>query len=314
MPTTDQMSDSKPDNGLPGQEFSWSAALVPPGLPSSAAGEAVGEAVPAAHPVEADQRERQQCRDDHEELQHLVVDGGAQPAQGDVGEHDGGGHDQREPERPAQERLDDRAEQKEVDAGDQQLGHRERDRVDQVRPGAEPAPHELGHRTDARAVVEGHHHDAEEEHRRDGADPEVVDRRHPDLGTVGRHAHDLDRAEVGRDERQPGDPGRQRPAGQEEVDRVGDLAPGQQPDPEDDGEVEEDDQVVDRTCVDDGVGHGGHRRRDRGDVADMGTPFLQLCGPEAIGRGARRFGEANPAARCGARRHVTSRDTTFLLT
>src|SRR3712207_7515624 len=46
-------------------------------------------------------------RDDDEELQDLVVDGRRQPAQGDVAEDDGRGDDQREPQRPAEQRLDD---------------------------------------------------------------------------------------------------------------------------------------------------------------------------------------------------------------
>ena len=317
MPTTDQKSDSKPVSALPGQEFScWSAGATTSGLPSAAVGDPVGEPVPAADPVQPDEGQRRQRGDDHEELQHLVVDGGAEPAEGDVGQHDRRGDDQREPQRPAEQRVDDRAEQVEVDAGDEQLGHGERDRVDQVRAGAEPAAHELRHRADLRAVVEGHHHDAEEEHRRDRADPEVVHGRDADLRAVRRHAHDLDGAEVGRDEGQPGHPGRQRPAGQEEVDRVRDLAAGQQPDAEDDREVEEDDQVVDRSGVDDGVGHDG----DVGDAgADMRTPFLQLrrprghrtrC-PRRRGANLRLTPSGDPSARDVT---LTSSDITFLLT
>ena len=134
MPTTDQKSESKPVRALPGQEFSCSAAGGPAALSAAACGDLVVEPVPAADPVQPEQGERQQRRDDHEELQHLVVDRRAQPAEGDVGEHDRRGHDQRDPQRPAQQRVDDRAEQVEVDAGDQQLRHRERDRVDQVGP------------------------------------------------------------------------------------------------------------------------------------------------------------------------------------
>ncbi|MPM77568.1 hypothetical protein SDC9_124574 [bioreactor metagenome] len=102
--------------------------------------------------------------------------------------------------------MHDAAQQVEVDAGDQQLGQRERQRVDQVCAGAEALAHELGDRPHLRAVVEGHHHDAQEQHRRDGADPEVVDGRQADLGPVGRHAHDLHRPQVGGDEGQAGHP------------------------------------------------------------------------------------------------------------
>lgn len=126
----------------------------------------------------------------------------------------------------------------------------EGDGVDEVGPGAEAPEHELRDRPHLRAVVEGHHDDAEEEHRRDGSHPEVVDRRQAVLRAVGRHAHDLDGAEVGRDERQTRHPRRQRPAGQEEVDRVGDGASGGEPDAHDEREVQRDDEVVDDVGVD----------------------------------------------------------------
>ena len=134
------------------------------------------------------------------------VGGSASAAERDVGEDDDGRDDQRDDQRPAQQPVDDLAQQEEVDAGDQQLRQREAQRVDQVSRGAVTLEHELGHRADLRAVVERHHHDTQEEHRRDGADPEVVEGRHPVLGAVGRHAHDLDSTQIGRDERDAGDP------------------------------------------------------------------------------------------------------------
>ena len=71
----------------------------------------------------------------------------------------------------------------------------------------------------------------------------------PNCGPVGRHADDLDRAQVRRDERQAGHPGRQRPAGQEEVEAVGDPPAGGEPDAQDDGEVGGDERVVDDVRV-----------------------------------------------------------------
>ena len=59
-------------------------------------GDALLQAVPAAHAVQADQRQRQQRCDDHEELQHLVVDRGGEAADGDVEQHERGG-DARDP-------------------------------------------------------------------------------------------------------------------------------------------------------------------------------------------------------------------------
>jgi hypothetical protein len=141
------------------------------------------------------------------------------------------------------------AQQVEVDAGDEDLRDGEADGIDQVRPRAEPAAHELRDAADLRPVVERHHDDAQEEHRRDGADPEVVHRRHAELGPVGRHADDLDGAQVGGDEREAGDPGRQRAAGEEEVQAVGDPPAGGEPDSQDDGEVGRDERIVDEVRV-----------------------------------------------------------------
>ena len=228
MPTTDQKSESKPVRALPGQEFScWSAGAM---LECCSAAAVILSVSPPQPPTRCrpSRVSGSSERDDDEELQDLVVDRGRQAAEGDVGEHDRGRDDQGDPQRPAEQRVDDAAEQVEVDAGDQQLGDRERDRVDQVGAGAEPAAHELGNRPHLRAVVERHHHDAEEQHRRDRADPEVVHGREAELGAVRRHAHDLDGAEVGRDEGQAGDPGRQRAArrGRSRASRRPGVAPG----------------------------------------------------------------------------------------
>ena len=51
----------------------------------------------AADLVQADEGQRQQRRDDHEELQHLVVDRRRQATEGDVGEHDRRGDDAARP-------------------------------------------------------------------------------------------------------------------------------------------------------------------------------------------------------------------------
>ena len=56
----------------------------------------------------------------------------------------------------------------------------------------------------------------------DGADPVVVHHRHAVLGAARGEAEDLDRAQIGGDEGQARDPGRQRASGQEEVERRGD--------------------------------------------------------------------------------------------
>jgi len=64
------------------------------------------------------------------------------------------------------------------------------------------------------------------------------------LGAVRGHAENLDRTEIGRDERQAGHPRGQGPAGQEEVGAVGDRPPRGEPDAEHRQEVEREDCVV----------------------------------------------------------------------
>ncbi len=166
------------------------------------------QAAPPADVLQPDDHQRHQAGDDHEELQHLVVDRAGQPAEGDVGQDEGGGQDHGQPDRPADQRLDHQRQRVEVDAGRQHGRRRKAERVEEVRGLVEPAAQELRHAADLGAVVERHHHQAEEDHGRDGADPVEVHRRDAVLRAVGGHAEDLDRPEVGRDEGQPGDPGR----------------------------------------------------------------------------------------------------------
>jgi hypothetical protein len=74
--------------------------------------------------------------------------------------------------------------------------------------------------------------------------------RHAVLGAVGGHPEDLERTEVRGDEREPGDPGGQRTARQEEIEVRLDEAASQEPHSEDRHEVERDDHVVERARVD----------------------------------------------------------------
>jgi len=117
--------------------------------------------------------------------------------------------------------------------------------VEEVRRVAETQAQVLRHRADARAVVEGHHHDAEEHHRRYGADPVEVNRCDAVLGAVGGLADDLQRAEVGGDEGKAGDPGGQRASGEEVVEAGLDVALGRESDPQDHDEIGDQDRPVD---------------------------------------------------------------------
>ena len=229
---------------------------VQAGLAEVALADPVHQAVPAADVDEADDDDRQQRRDDHEELQHLVVDRRREAAEADVDHHDHARYDDADEQRPAEQQLEHERQRVEIHAGDQDRREREGDRVELVRRVVEAQAQVLGHRADLRAVVERHHHEAQEHHRRDRADPVVVDRRDAVLRAVGRHPDHLERAEVRGDERQAGDPGRQRAAGQEVVQARADVALGREPDAEHDGEVRRQDRVVDEVGVQPEVDHG----------------------------------------------------------
>ena len=211
--------------------------------------DAVLEPVHAAHRVQRHDRQRQQARDDHEELEHLVVDRRRQAAEGDVDQHDRGRHQDGDRHRPAQHQVDDQREREQVDAGDQDRRHRERGRVEGVRRLAKAQAQVLGHGADLRPVVEGHHHEAQEDHGRNRAEPVVVHGRRAVLGAVRRLAEDLQRAQVRGDEGEARDPRRQRTARQEEVDVGLDRQPGDEPDAEHDREVDGEDRVVDAAQV-----------------------------------------------------------------
>ena len=107
-------------------------------------------------------------------------------------------------DRPPEHQVQHEREREQVHAGDQDRPHRERGGVERVRAVVESQPQVLGHGADLRSVVEGHHHEAEEDHRRHRADPVEVHGRDAVLRAVRGLPQDLEGAEVRRDERQPG--------------------------------------------------------------------------------------------------------------
>ena len=208
--------------------------------------ELVLEPAPAVHAEQSDDDERHQPGDHDEELQHLVVDRSGQSAERDVDQDDEGGDHDRDTGRPTEQRLDHNRQRVEVDAGDQHASRREGEAVEQVCRLAEPPTQVLGDAVHPAAVVERHHHQREEQHRRHGADPVEVHGGDAVLRRVSRVAQHLDRAEIRRDERQPGDPARQRPSGEEEVLAGGDRSTRGEPDTDDDKEVADQQDIVER--------------------------------------------------------------------
>ena len=86
---------------------------------------------------------------------------------------------------------------------------------------------------------------AEEQHRRDGADPIPVRRQDSVLIGGGRPAHQFERAEVGREEAEAGNPGRHLAAGHEEVFAGARLAFQVPADGQYQGKIESDNHHVD---------------------------------------------------------------------
>jgi hypothetical protein len=90
------------------------------------------EPVPPADVLQSHDRERDQRGEDDEELQHLVVDRRREPAESDVGEHDEGGDDDPQQDRPAEEDLQHQREREQVHAGDQHGRDGEAQRVEEM--------------------------------------------------------------------------------------------------------------------------------------------------------------------------------------
>ncbi len=144
---------------------------------------------------------------------------------------------------------------------------------------AEPEAQILRHRANLGAVVERHHHQPQEHHRRHGAQPVVVHGGHAVLGTVGGLAEDLQRPEVGGDERQTGDPGGERAAGEEEVEVGLDREPRDEADSEHHDEVDRQDDVIDRARV-----KSQHRSLSSGSNGAPGTGLLHRGSRSSVRR------------------------------
>ena len=161
---------------------------------------------------------QQRAQPDQDELQHFVEDRREQPAQRHVDRHGERRDPDAEVDVPAQHHLHHQRHRVHVDAAHQH-GHEARTRRRRARALASPkrSLQIARHRVGLGDVIERHHHEAEEQHGGDGADPIPV--RGQDAVLIGGRgpAHQFQRAEVGGEEAQPGDPGRHLAAGQEEV-------------------------------------------------------------------------------------------------
>ncbi len=131
------------------------------------------------------------------------------------------------------------------DARREHRHEREGERIHRARLLIEAHAQILRHRPRLRPVVERHHEDADEAHRRDRADPVKVAGDDAVLGARSAHPDHLLRAQVGRDKRQPAHPGRDRPPRQKEVVRGAHVALQREPDAQNEDEIDQHDQPVD---------------------------------------------------------------------
>ena len=127
--------------------------------------------------------------------------------------------------------------------------HGEADRVQAAGPLVEAKLEILGHAAGLRAVVERHHEDGQEDHGGDGPDPVEMAGGDAVLCPAGAHADEFQGPQVGRDERQAGDPGGDGPAGLEEIGAVLHRALQRESDSQDEDDVDGKNCVVDNSPV-----------------------------------------------------------------
>ena len=231
---------------------------------AGARGDLGHEVVPSAGLDEAQDGDEHGAGPDEDELQYFVDNGGAQAAQHDV-DSDGDGADPHgEVDVPAQDDLHDDGHGVHVDAAHEDGHEGEADAGEAARALAEAKLQIAGDGVRLGDVVEGHHDDAEEEHGGDGADPVPVGGE--DSVLVGRAgpAHQFERAEIGGDEAEAGDPGGHLAPGQKELLAGVGRALHIEADEDHHGEVKQQDGDIDRREADQMRGGEQQDGGDRG--------------------------------------------------
>ena len=191
----------------------------------------------------------QGARPDQDELQYFIEDGRAQSAQGDVNCHRDRRHPDAEVDVPAQHDLHYQRHRVHVDATHQHCHERKRDRGQRACRFSVTQLQVAGHRVGLGDVVERHHDQREKQHRRDCADPIPV--RCQDSILIGRRRppHEFERAQIGGQEAQAGNPGRHLAAGHEEVFARAGLAFQVPPNGQYEGKIERDNHHIHRGQV-----------------------------------------------------------------
>jgi hypothetical protein len=216
-------------------------------------GEGVLDSLPAAYVAQADPDKRSEAGDDQEELQHFVVDGASEAAEKDVskdddcGENDGDVEDVLVGDDVVEEAetLDEQRHRIHGDARGEDGHGGEGEGVDGAGLLIEAQTEELGDGAGLRAVVEGHHEDADEDHGGDGTDPVEVTGDDAVFGSGRTHADNFLGSKVGGDKGQSADPGGDGTPGEEEVIGGAHIALESEADAQNEGEVDQHDQPVD---------------------------------------------------------------------
>ena len=185
------------------------------------AGEIGGDAgdhpVPSSRFNQAEDRDQQRSQPDEDKLQDFVENRRTEPAQGHVDSHRNRGDPDTEVDVPAEQHLHHNGHGVHIDAGHQNGHNRERDGAQCTGRLPVAKLQVTRYRVGLRNVVEGHHDQSQEQYGGNGPDPVKVCGQNPVLIGGCRPAHQLQRAEVCRQEAQTRNPGGHLPPGQEEV-------------------------------------------------------------------------------------------------
>ena len=150
-------------------------------------------------------------------MHHFVDDGRKQTSQGDIDPDGRGGNQNAEVNVPTKNDLHHDGHGEHVDPAHQHSHGCERQGGEQPRSLAVAKLQVSGYRVRLRHVIKGDHHNAEEQHRRNRADPVPVRGQHAVLISRSRPAQQFERAQVGGDETQAGHPGPHALTSKEEV-------------------------------------------------------------------------------------------------
>ena len=182
-------------------------------------------AAPAARLHHHEDRQRREAQHDQEELQHFVVNRAGQSAEKGVNQNDGRRKQHGRGEAPVQHQFETDSPSAYIEMPDENTVITANvTRVQSPRLLVESQLQIFRHAARAASIIERHHEDADEQHGRHRADPIKMRGHDAVLRAGSAHADHFLRAKIRGDERQAGDPDRDRASGGEEIGAGCDLA------------------------------------------------------------------------------------------